>query len=96
MAGIADFGIHILMARADAEAAVGRSGYSDAQRAELHARIAAGATDAELSADDLRVKELGDSAHYREDAASARSVRAREMQEAFDRVFWGVEPPAAA
>jgi hypothetical protein len=87
--------MHILMARADAEAAAGRSGYTDAQRAELHARMAAGATDAELSADDLRVKELGDSAHYRDEAASARSVRAREMQEAFDQVYWGVQPPPA-
>lgn len=82
--------MHILMARADAESAAGRSGYDDAQRAALHARIAAGATD--LSADDLRVRALGEDAHYRQDAASSRSVRAREMQEEFDRVFWGVEP----
>jgi hypothetical protein len=86
--------MHILMARADAESAVARSGYDDAQRADLHARLAAGATDDALSADDLRVKALGDSAHYRQDAASSRSVRAREMQETFDQVFWGVEPSA--
>jgi hypothetical protein len=81
--------MHILMARADAESAAGRSGYTDAQRTELHARIAAGEP---LDADDERVKELGDSSHYRRDATSSRSVRAREMQEEFDRVFWGVEP----
>jgi hypothetical protein len=81
--------MHILMARADAESAAARSGYTDEQRTSLHARIAAGA---ELSGDDRRVKELGDEAHYRQDATSSRSVRAREMQEEFDRVFWGVEP----
>jgi hypothetical protein len=81
--------MHILMARADAESAAARSGYDDEQRAQLHARIAAGA---ELSAEDRRVQELGAQAHYRQDAASSRSVRAREMQEEFDRVFWGVEP----
>ncbi|MCW3006139.1 MAG: hypothetical protein JWP17_765 [Solirubrobacterales bacterium] len=82
--------MHILMARADAESAAGRSGYSDEQRTELHARIAAGADD--LSADDRRVQELAQGAHYQQDAASSRSVRAREMQEEFDRIFWGVEP----
>jgi hypothetical protein len=82
--------MHILMARADAESAAARSGYDDVQRADLHTRMAAG--EEGLSADELRVKELGDSAHYLQDAASSRSVRAREMQEEFDRVFWGVEP----
>jgi hypothetical protein len=77
------------MARADAEAAAKGSGYTDAQRAELHARL--GADD--LSQDDRRVAELGDSSHYLAEAASQRSVRALEMQQEFDRVFWGVAPP---
>jgi glycerol-3-phosphate dehydrogenase len=87
---VADAVMHILMARADAQAAAQRSGYSDAQRADLRARIAAGQA---LSPEDVRVRELGDGAHYREEAASSRSARAREMQEEFERVFWAVEPP---
>jgi hypothetical protein len=89
--------MHALMARADAESAVQRSGYSPERRAELHRRMAASVaagrppTDG-LDAEDVRVAELGDSEHYVADAASARSRRAQQMREEFDRVFWGVEP----
>jgi hypothetical protein len=89
--------MHALMARADAESAAQRSGFSTEQRAELHTRITANAAAGRppldgLDADELRVAELGDSEHYTADAASSRSRRAQQMRDEFDRVFWGVEP----